>query len=591
MARDDTDRQAAEWKQKYYDSLGELERKERQWREAENILRQGLSRLTLAAEPGLPQLERQLDELRNALRRGRDSLALRGLLDGLSETILALDQQRQKVASLPGPAEALAELVDSVNWPRGMNHKARALKKELAASGEDIGRLINAFSGLVGEAIELVTAPPDAGTSGRRRGLLAGLFGGDEAPAEAKPEPAETSPAAPATSRATGRATDQASGLPLESEAAAVAPPEQTAPRPLSLAEADATEVEVGRIGDLLVELLDRVELPADLETRAQGVRHRLMDNPDLGVIDRSVVEIAGLIAEARARAEEEKRELEAFLKQLTLRLQELEGVFQENNALAEASRADGRELGDAVQAEMRGIQDSVQSAQELDVLKQDIQSRLEHIDQHLNRFRSAEVTRQREAEAQVAALTAKLEAMEREAEGLRKRIREKHLLALRDPLTGLANRMAYQSRAEQEMARSKRYGAPLVLMVWDVDRFKSINDTYGHQAGDRVLMVIAKRLAESVRETDFIARYGGEEFVVLMPEIDLAGAQQAAEKLRRIVAECDFHYRDKPVPITASCGLAAYRPEDDLTAWFERADAALYRAKDRGRNRVELAE
>lgn len=590
MGHDDAGRRGTgEWKQKYYDSLSELERKEQQWSEAEAMLRQGLSRLTLAAEPGLPQLESQLDELRDALRRGRDSLALRGLLDELSTTILALDQRRRETSSLPGPAEALVQLVDAVVWPRGMNHKARALKKQFNTRDADVEHLIQGVSGLVGEALERVKGPPEDATAGRHRGLLAGLFGGGE----------DNSDASPATAKPVGTvapsSAGETTGVP-NSPAAAVEPPPappvaEARPTPVSLADADATEVEVARIGDLLVELLDRVGLPVELETRAQAVRHRLMDEPDLGVLDHAVVEIAGLIAEARASAETEKRELEIFLKQLTLRLQELDAAFQENTALNEASRADGRDLDAAVQAEVRGIQSSVQSAQHLEALKHDIQRRLEHIDRHLGQFRSAEVARQREAQAQVEALTAKLETMENEAVGLRERVREKHRLATHDPLTGLANRIAYQERVEQEIARSKRYGSPLVIMMWDVDRFKAVNDLYGHQAGDRVLVVIAKRLSESVRESDFIARYGGEEFVVLMPEIDLDGARQAAEKLRQAVASCDFHYHDKAVPITVSCGLTLYRVDEDITDCFERADAALYRAKDQGRNRVEVAQ
>lgn len=196
MANDDAERrEAAQWKKKYYDSLGELEGKERQWSEAEAILRQGLSRLTLAAEPGLPQLERQLDELRNALRRGRDSLALRGLLDGLSETILALDQQRRESASRPGPVEALAQLVDTVAWPRGMNYKARALKKQLKRGGDDVGGLVKSFSGLLGEAFDVLKTPADDPNASqtRRRGLLAGLFGDKED----KPEQATSAASAP----------------------------------------------------------------------------------------------------------------------------------------------------------------------------------------------------------------------------------------------------------------------------------------------------------------------------------------------------------------------------------------------------------
>jgi diguanylate cyclase len=117
------------------------------------------------------------------------------------------------------------------------------------------------------------------------------------------------------------------------------------------------------------------------------------------------------------------------------------------------------------------------------------------------------------------------------------------------------------------------------------VDHFKKINDRYGHQAGDKVLRIIAKRLTDQVRESDFVARYGGEEFVVLLPEADPASALAVAEKLRKSIDDLEFHYRDEPVPITISCGIATFRQNDDPESVFRRADAALYRAKEAGRN------
>nr|MCU0936966.1 GGDEF domain-containing protein [Gammaproteobacteria bacterium] len=129
----------------------------------------------------------------------------------------------------------------------------------------------------------------------------------------------------------------------------------------------------------------------------------------------------------------------------------------------------------------------------------------------------------------------------------------------------------------------------PLSLVVLDVDRFKELNDRYGHVAGDRALRAISEGLVESLREADFIARYGGEEFVVLLPKTDLPAAGQVAEKLRRAVESRQFQYRDHRVAVTVSCGVAAFREGDGPETVFERADRALYRAKQAGRNRCDL--
>ena len=165
----------------------------------------------------------------------------------------------------------------------------------------------------------------------------------------------------------------------------------------------------------------------------------------------------------------------------------------------------------------------------------------------------------------------------------------EAHHLALLDTVTGLPNRLAYEERMEQEFARWKRFGAPLTLMVWDVDDFKSINDRFGHQAGDRALRVIAQSLKARLRETDFIARFGGEEFVTLLCGTEGEEAIKVAEQMRQSVNENGFHSHGKPVPVTISCGIATFRTSDNFDSVFSRADKALYEAKRAGKNRCEL--
>jgi len=124
------------------------------------------------------------------------------------------------------------------------------------------------------------------------------------------------------------------------------------------------------------------------------------------------------------------------------------------------------------------------------------------------------------------------------------------------------------------------------VLVMWDVDHFKRINDRFGHKAGDKVLRTIAHVLADNVRETDFVARYGGEEFIQLMTGSSLEECLPVVEKLRSAIEATGFHFRDERVTITASCGMTVYRDDDTPDQCFERADKAMYRAKHAGRNR-----
>lgn len=153
------------------------------------------------------------------------------------------------------------------------------------------------------------------------------------------------------------------------------------------------------------------------------------------------------------------------------------------------------------------------------------------------------------------------------------------------DPLTGLNNRSHFETLTAHVLARSQRDGTPVALLLCDVDHFKRVNDTYGHEAGDEVLRRLARTLQERLRASDVVARLGGEEFVVLLPDTDLAGTQAIANALVKAMAE-----QQDPVvgTITVSAGVASMRGVQDTgTDILRRGDGALYEAKGQGRNRV----
>ncbi len=163
---------------------------------------------------------------------------------------------------------------------------------------------------------------------------------------------------------------------------------------------------------------------------------------------------------------------------------------------------------------------------------------------------------------------------------------RERHCANI-DALTGIANRRAYQRRLEEERALSRREHKRLSLVVWDIDRFKSINDRYGHKVGDQVIACVARKISQRLRKSDFIARFGGEEFVALLSDCDAVGARELAEGLRKEIAACSIEIEGFRVNVTVSCGIAELAQNEDDAKLFARADEALYRAKGAGRNRV----
>jgi diguanylate cyclase (GGDEF)-like protein len=164
---------------------------------------------------------------------------------------------------------------------------------------------------------------------------------------------------------------------------------------------------------------------------------------------------------------------------------------------------------------------------------------------------------------------------------------------ATHDPLTGLWNRAVVLDALNRELARSWREGKPVGVMLADVDHFKRINDTYGHLGGDAVLREVSRAMTQALRHYDSLGRYGGEEFLVVLPDCDAANTWKLGERLRQCVSDLVLNLRDGRVRVTISVGMATSCGADRLEAetMLRLADDALYRAKEAGRNRVELGE
>ncbi len=166
--------------------------------------------------------------------------------------------------------------------------------------------------------------------------------------------------------------------------------------------------------------------------------------------------------------------------------------------------------------------------------------------------------------------------------------LKEIQWLAITDSLTGLYNRRGLFQLAEREVDRYQRYGRPFCVYMLDIDQFKQINDTYGHTAGDQVLIGLANRLKQRIRDIDIIGRYGGEEILVVLPEIQLSQAMLAAERVRNHVQQYPIPTDRGDIPVTVSIGVAQIDAQiGDLATLVDRADSAMYTAKQAGRNQV----
>ena len=164
-------------------------------------------------------------------------------------------------------------------------------------------------------------------------------------------------------------------------------------------------------------------------------------------------------------------------------------------------------------------------------------------------------------------------------------RIRELEWLSRTDLLTKVGNRRDFEGRLEASLARKRRHREDTALLMLDIDKFKSVNDQFGHRAGDTVLVEIAERLESALRKEDSLARWGGEEFVLLLPRADLKAAQEFGSRIRSRISDSPF---GSAGTITASIGITMLSETDTVESAVARVDRALYRAKDNGRDRIE---
>jgi len=161
--------------------------------------------------------------------------------------------------------------------------------------------------------------------------------------------------------------------------------------------------------------------------------------------------------------------------------------------------------------------------------------------------------------------------------------------LAATDPMTGLYNRRAFNTVANKALQLATRQETPTTIAMCDLDQFKLVNDTYGHDVGDDVIIEFAHILQSSVREIDIVARYGGEEFIILFPCTDIDGARKVVERMRKRAEECEIQLDAQVLNFTASFGMTEMAPGSEFSEAVKTVDQALYKAKGEGRNRIGI--
>jgi diguanylate cyclase len=335
-----------------------------------------------------------------------------------------------------------------------------------------------------------------------------------------------------------------------------------------------------------LLTLLDWVTIPGKSQTKLDALKKQLEQREDKTDIGNLIRRIALTISNAYMEIQAELKETESYLKKVTNQLNELTLQIADIENLENESFSNSVSLNSEMEKQIKMIQAGVNDAETIEDIKRTIDTRIEVLQSNMDQFINVEQSRKRKSDNHHKELVARLSSMEDETEKLRKCIEEERSKAYNDALTGIPNRMAFDERINDEYQRWQRYKHKLTLCLVDIDKFKGVNDTYGHKAGDIVLRTVAKKCASKIRKSDYFCRYGGEEFALILPETDLSAAITVAETLRESIEKCSFQYGEENVGITISCGLAQLKGNDNLDSIFQRADKALYKAKETGRNR-----
>lgn len=549
------------WREKYLNALDEQEQLEKKSARQQELLRSALVRVSLAADGQDEVLDSILLRLRESLRGEFSFAAIGKTLEQLEKAALGFESHRDQ-SGLDVRA-ALVELVGTLQSLKLAKGTAKELDNYLSQLPER-SKKIRLYPALLQE-LARIQQQALAGIEQPKTGLLGKLLGSKTADSG---KPAEQSPAE----------EDFIDSLPLP--AGLAAPLVETASPP-----EDKSHLLAGQIAKVLKDFLRSLENEAVIKSRVNKITARLAD----GIAPESLIPtletVRDLVMESYLAA---NQAFASYLKNVNQELAEIYAVLGGAVKHSQNEREVSRRLQDDMMREMGELESSAASATDLNQLKDRVKSQLGNIRQALDTYQHGDQAQQQLAQ-QLETLGARIKTMEVEAEKNRTTLETHRQKALQDPLTELPNREAYNERATAEVQRWQRYGRPLSVAIFDIDHFKRINDTFGHQAGDRVIKVIGRSIAKRLREVDFFCRYGGEEFVALMPETDSKTALAVLEKVRESIANASFNYKEQPITITVSVGLTEFKSDDDLEVAFERADQALYKAKSSGRNRCQL--
>ncbi len=579
---------SANYREKYRRAIADQERLEKQFKFQLDTLKKTITHLAAASQGLDKQLDASLILLREKMRGGSGQQVIEQM-ERVQSAATNYEHSRHVTAGtvakhLGSMTDQLVDLKLPGKLKDSLNSYSSGLKRRLD-SYRNYPDVILELKKLQELALEEAANPPAS--------LWQRLKGGKTLQA---PEEEEEVAADGVEARQVEREVDEAEFeevdeaemdlSPKEGELISVDEDELPGPN-FEAGDEDSYQQVARRIARTLENLVERIEPNDVVRHKIDIVQLRIKRGMDWYVLAVTLEDIRDILL---LRYLQNDQEFSEYLKHVNEELKaigEALGLASEQDV---AFREASEKFSSTVSDQVNRMRDDMEKSTSIDGLKVAVTDHLKIIQGALGDYDANKEAESASLTDQLKALIGRVESIENESEKTKELLEEERYKATHDPLTELPNREAYNERAFHELQRFKRYCRPLTLAVCDLDHFKNINDTYGHQAGDKVLTLIAKLISTRLRKVDFVARYGGEEFVMLMPETPKSQALAVLDKVRAVVAKTPFKFKGSPVKITMSFGLASFGAEDSVESVFERADQALYKAKDAGRNQCVLA-
>lgn len=555
------------WQAKYQAAMQDLEKRESSWQEIEALLRKTIAHLTIAQQGVDARLDKQLKIIQQLSREKRDNKLAQALLI-LSEVVASLeapekfDKQRRS-----DPILLMLELLQGIHFDATQRHQLKSICSDLlksVAKGHERNRIsgyIRKLSSLINENFDNIKSAHNAAEIVFQ---LIELLNFDEIrQAQFK-------------HRFSARQKFQQQEI------------EDLARMINAQFSGDSDDTSFDGV---MTTLLERLAIVQGATGNAQEIQARIHETTEAEGWAETLNDIVNSVSDTLKKLNEEKRELENFIVNVTDQLGEITQVISADHIDHQSDHEDTQSLHLFLQDGMNLIQKNFHAASDLTELKSEITGNIDTIRGGVDDFVSRINQRHEATEQRNIMLSEQLCKMEQETQELHVKLFENREKLLYDALTGVHSRLAYDEQIRQEMARWHRYSIPFSYVIIDADHFKNINDEFGHSAGDKALKIISQIMLKGIRQSDSVFRIGGEEFVLILTNTDANQADRLIAKLRKSISDSSIHFKKHRVHLTVSAGITETRSEDNVESIYERADKALYRAKKAGRNRQFIAD